>query len=123
MTEVNLGEEFPIFSNCRIIPVEEGSGAAGASGRPGTSSGSVMADGGVGQGGGGGGGGGERTRLQARLDVDLNDVITLGVETKLVLNYPKPVVAVLPVALAVSLARFRATVSAKALSSSSLLRR
>jgi maintenance of morphology protein 1 len=37
------------------------------------------------------------------LDVDLNDVITLGVETKLVLNYPKPVVAVLPVALAVSL--------------------
>ena len=110
MTEVNLGEEFPIFSNCRIIPVEEGRGAAGASGRPGTSSGSVMADDGAGQ-----GGGGERSRLQARLDVDLNDVITLGVETKLVLNYPKPVVAVLPVALAVSLVRFRATVSAMAL--------
>jgi len=107
VTEVSLGEEFPIFSNCRIIPVEEGSGAAGASGRPGTSSGSVTADGGTGQ----GGGSGERTRLQARLDVDLNDVITLGVETKLVLNYPKPVVAVLPVALAVSLVRFRATVS------------
>ena len=109
VTEISLGEEFPIFSNCRIIPVEEGSGAAGASGRPGTSSGSVMADGGAGQ----GGGSGERTRLQARLDVDLNDVITLGVETKLVLNYPKPVVAVLPVALAVSLVRFRATVSVK----------
>lgn len=112
MTEINLGEEFPIFSNCRIIPVEEGSGAAGTSGRPGTSSESVMADGGGAQ----GAGGWERTRLQARLDVDLNDVITLGVETKLVLNYPKPVVAVLPVALAVSLVRFRATVSAGVLS-------
>lgn len=102
VTEVALGEEFPIFSNCRIIPIYEGSSTAGGSGRPGTSSGRAAS---VDQ------QEGERTRLQARLDVDLNDVITLGVETKLVLNYPKPVVAVLPVALAVSLVRFRATLS------------
>lgn len=102
VTEVALGEEFPLFSNCRIIPIYGGSSTAGGSGRPGTSSGRAA---------GADQQEGERTRLQARLDLDLNDVITLGVETKLVLNYPKPVVAVLPVALAVSLVRFRATLS------------
>ncbi|KAI7035539.1 hypothetical protein KC352_g47028, partial [Hortaea werneckii] len=50
-------------------------------------------------------------RLQARMDVDLSDVVTLGIETKLVLNYPKPFVAVLPVALAVSVVRFSGTLS------------
>lgn len=80
VTEVALGEEFPIFSNCRVTGGEEG------------------------------GAGGEG-RLQARMDVDLSDVITLGVETKLVLNYPRPTVAVLPVALAVSVVRFSGTVS------------
>ncbi|KAF2404718.1 hypothetical protein EJ06DRAFT_546530 [Trichodelitschia bisporula] len=85
VTEINLGEEFPIFSNCRIIPVDEGGRQAeGVS---------------------------EGTRLQARLDVDLADVITLGIETKLVLNYPKPLSAVLPVALAVSVVRFSGTLS------------
>ena len=44
------------------------------------------------------------------MDVDLSDVITLGIETKLLLNYPKPLVAVLPVALAVSIVRFSGTV-------------
>lgn len=89
VTEINLGEEFPIFSNCRIIPVQDDGSAVGTGETP-----SV-----------------EGTRLQARLDMDLNDVITLGIETKLVLNYPKPVVAVLPVALAVSVVRFRGTLS------------
>ncbi|KAK6354154.1 ERMES complex subunit mmm1 [Orbilia blumenaviensis] len=77
ITEISLGEDFPIFSNCRITPsgVEE----------PG--------------------------KLQARMDVDLSDVITLGVETRLLLNYPKPLVAVLPVGLAVSILRFSGTLS------------
>lgn len=88
VTEISLGDEFPIFSNCRVIPVEEG----------GLGSGSIFSDTDVGG------------RLQARMDVDLSDVITLGVETTLVLNYPKPLVAVLPVALAVSVVRFSGTV-------------
>ncbi|KAF2422065.1 hypothetical protein EJ08DRAFT_619670 [Tothia fuscella] len=83
VTEIGLGEEYPIFSNCRIIPVEEGEGVNS----------------------------GEGQRLQAKLDVDLSDAITLGVETKLVLNYPKPMAAVLPVALAVSVVRFSGTLS------------
>lgn len=84
VTEIALGDEFPIFSNCRVIPVEEGGLFDGA--------------------------GAEGGRLQARMDVDLSDVLTLGIETTLVLNYPKPRVAVLPVALAVSVVRFSGTV-------------
>lgn len=85
VTEINLGEEFPIFSNCRVTPVEGGAGEGAKDGVPG--------------------------RLQARMDVDLSDAITLGIETKLVLNYPRPLVAVMPVALAVSVVRFSGTLS------------
>jgi maintenance of mitochondrial morphology protein 1 len=87
VTEISLGDEFPIFSNTRVIPVDEnGMPIKELKGNRGE-------------------------RLQARMDVDLSDVVTLGVETKLVLNYPKPKVAVLPVALAVSVVRFSGTLS------------
>ncbi|KAK6349807.1 ERMES complex subunit mmm1 [Orbilia brochopaga] len=76
ITEISLGEDFPIFSNCRITPSPD-----------------------------------EPGKLQARMDVDLSDVITLGVETRLLLNYPKPLVAVLPVGLSVSILRFSGTLS------------
>ncbi|SMR56923.1 unnamed protein product [Zymoseptoria tritici ST99CH_1E4] len=87
VTEISLGDEFPIFSNCRVIPVDEnGTPLKELTGQRGE-------------------------RLQARMDVDLSDVVTLGIETKLVLNYPKPFVMVLPVALAVSVVRFSGTLS------------
>ncbi|CAI6333467.1 unnamed protein product [Periconia digitata] len=88
VTEIALGDEFPIFSNCRVMPAEDGflGGSAGIAGQ-------------------------EEGRLQARMDVDLSDVITLGIETTLNLNYPKPLVAVLPVALAVSVVRFSGTLA------------
>lgn len=91
VTELSLGEDFPIFSNCRVIPVDE-DGMSTGTGRVGE-------------------GGREHGRLQARMDVDLSDFITLALETKLLLNYPKPLVAVLPVALAVSVVRFSGTLS------------
>ncbi|KAF2811067.1 uncharacterized protein BDZ99DRAFT_415439 [Mytilinidion resinicola] len=100
VTEIALGDEFPIFSNCRVMPAEES--------KVGSSGGSSA----------GGAGLGEESRLQARMDVDLSDVITLGVETTLVLNYPKPLVAVLPVALAVSVVRFSGTLSVSFIPSS-----
>ena len=84
VTEISLGEEFPILSNCRIHPVKHTDDDPAASDGP---------------------------RLQARMDVDLSDFITLGVETKIILNYPKPFTAVLPVALAVSVVRFSGTLS------------
>lgn len=90
VTELSLGEDFPIFSNCRVIPVDEDGMTLGREG---------------------GAAGREHGRLQARMDVDLSDFITLAVETKLLLNYPKPLVAVLPVALAVSVVRFSGTLS------------
>ena len=82
VTEISLGEEFPIFSNCQIHPVEndEASGPEGP-------------------------------RLQARMDVDLSDFMTLGIETRMILNYPKPLTAVLPIALSVSVVRFSGTLS------------
>ncbi|KAF2680687.1 hypothetical protein K458DRAFT_434263 [Lentithecium fluviatile CBS 122367] len=98
VTEIALGDEYPIFSNCRVMPAEEGFWAGGGSG---------------------GIPGAEEGRLQARMDVDLSDVITLGIETTLVLNYPKPLVAVLPVALAVSVVRFSGTLALSFIPSSS----
>ncbi|KAF4120266.1 maintenance of mitochondrial morphology protein 1 [Geosmithia morbida] len=94
VTELSLGEEFPIFSNCRIIPVDEDGLGLGNGSKfdPAT----AARDG---------------TRLQARMDVDLSDMLTLAVETKLVLNYPKARSAVLPVALSVSIVRFSGTLS------------
>lgn len=89
-----MGEEFPIFSNCRIIPVDE-DGMAFPPGRP-FDAGTAMREG---------------CRLQARMDVDLSDMITLALETKLLLNYPKKLSAVLPVALSVSVVRFSGTLS------------
>lgn len=45
------------------------------------------------------------------MDVDLTDVITIGIETKLHLNYPRPSIAVLPLSLSVSLVNFAASLS------------
>lgn len=82
ITEISLGEEFPIFSNVRVTALEDES-ASGMSGR-----------------------------LQALVDVDLSDDnLTLGIDTALILNYPKPASAILPVALKVSLVRFSGTLS------------
>ncbi|KAK7409030.1 ERMES complex subunit mmm1 [Neonectria punicea] len=94
VTELSLGEDFPILSNCRVIPVDE-DGLSLDDGKkfdPAT----AARDG---------------TRLQARMDVDLSDMLTLAVETKLLLNYPKKLSATLPVALAVSVVRFSGTLS------------
>ncbi|KAL1959352.1 hypothetical protein VTO42DRAFT_2155 [Malbranchea cinnamomea] len=78
VTDISLGEEFPIFSNCRVIAVDD-----------------PNSDGG---------------RLQALMDVDLSDDnLSLAIETSLILNYPKPYSAVLPVALSVSVVRFSGT--------------
>jgi maintenance of morphology protein 1 len=83
ITEISLGEEFPIFSNVRVISVEDEL-------TPGT----------------------RGQRLQALVDVDLSDDnLTLAIETSLILNYPKPMSAILPVALAVSVIRFSGTLS------------
>ncbi|KXJ94574.1 hypothetical protein Micbo1qcDRAFT_193713 [Microdochium bolleyi] len=97
VTELTLGEDFPIFSNCRVIPVDE-DGIGLDEHEFHAKSSQAM-------------GGAEGTRLQARMDVDLSDMITLAIETKMLLNYPRSLTAVLPVALAVSIVRFSGTLS------------
>lgn len=94
VTELSLGEDFPIFSNCRVIPVDEDGITLGNGIK--FDAATAARDG---------------TRLQARMDVDLSDMLTLAVETKLLLNYPKRLSAILPVALAVSVVRFSGTLS------------
>jgi maintenance of morphology protein 1 len=98
VTELTLGEDFPILSNCRVIPVDEDglsmeSKPSGGRRFDANSSRATR----------------EGAQLQARMDVDLSDMITLALETKLLLNYPKRLTAVLPVALAVSVVRFSGT--------------
>ncbi|KAH6622132.1 hypothetical protein C7974DRAFT_425849 [Boeremia exigua] len=95
VTEIALGDEFPIFSNCRVMPAEDGFWYGPSAARD--------SDG----------------RLQARMDVDLGDVITIGIETTLNLNWPKPLTAVLPVALAVTIERFSGTLAMSFVPSSS----
>lgn len=95
VTEIALGDEFPIFSNCRVMPAEDGFWYG-----PNHSS-------------------TEEGRLQARMDVDLSDIITIGIETTLNLNWPKPHSAVLPVALAVTIVRFSGTLALSFIPSSS----
>ncbi|KAI1304292.1 hypothetical protein F5Y03DRAFT_174530 [Xylaria venustula] len=103
VTELTLGEDFPIFSNCRIIPVDEDGlslenrNVSGISGQGGSAGARAKLL--------------EGSRLQARMDVDLSDMITIALETKLLLNYPRRLTAVLPVALAVSVVRFSGTLS------------
>ncbi|KAG4303126.1 hypothetical protein PCANB_000516 [Pneumocystis canis] len=74
--DINLGEEFPICSNCRIISRTE-----------------------------------MIQRLDAIMDVNLTDEITLSIETQFVLNYPKYEFAVLPISLSLSIIRFSGTLS------------
>ncbi|MCJ1472966.1 ERMES complex subunit mmm1 [Lambiella insularis] len=78
VTDLHLGDEFPIFSNCRVRAADEGA-----------------PDG----------------RLQAWMDVDLGAAASLAVETRLLLNFPRPCAAVLPVALSVGVERFSGTLS------------
>ncbi|KAJ8122046.1 hypothetical protein ONZ43_g1654 [Nemania bipapillata] len=101
VTELTLGEDFPIFSNCRIIPVDEDGLSLENRNGGGIQGGAAGARAKLSEG----------TRLQARMDLDLSDMITLALETKLLLNYPKRLTAMLPVALAVSVVRFSGTLS------------
>lgn len=71
LLEIDIGDDFPIFSNCRIKHSGDDVG-----------------------------------RLEARIDVDLSDTLTLGIETRLLLNHPRALTAALPVQLTVSIVRF-----------------
>lgn len=47
---------------------------------------------------------------RVEVDCDYSDHITLGVDTQILLNWPKPKIAVLPISLVLSVIKFSATV-------------
>lgn len=56
-----------------------------------------------------------RTRIE--IDVDYSDQITLAIDTKLLINFPKPRFAVLPVSLSLTISRFSGTLAVELFSS------
>ncbi|EDO19033.1 hypothetical protein Kpol_2002p105 [Vanderwaltozyma polyspora DSM 70294] len=74
ITELDIGDDFPIFSNCKIQYSPNSN----------------------------------KKKLEAKIYIDLNDRLAFGIETKLLVNYPKPRTAVLPVNLTVAIVRFQA---------------
>ncbi|ORX47423.1 hypothetical protein DM01DRAFT_1339053 [Hesseltinella vesiculosa] len=75
VTELNLGEAFPILNNARIRPSDElGS-------------------------------------MHAEIDFEYNDQVTLGIETRVILNWPRVAIAALPVSLVLSVVRFSGTLT------------
>ncbi|CEG84276.1 Putative Maintenance of mitochondrial morphology protein 1 [Rhizopus microsporus] len=49
--------------------------------------------------------------MRAEIDFEYNDQVTLGIETQLILNWPRQAFAVLPVSLVLSVARFSGTLT------------
>ncbi|KAI9272243.1 hypothetical protein EDC94DRAFT_595834 [Helicostylum pulchrum] len=78
--ELNLGEEFPIFSNAKIRRSDE-----------------------IGS-------------MRAEIDFEYNDQVTLGIETQLILNWPKQAFAALPISLVLSVVRFSGTLTIELIS-------
>ena len=73
VTELDIGNNFPIFSNCRIEN--------------------------------------EKQQLEAKIDIDLKDRLALGIETKLLLNFPKKSFAALPISLTVAIVKFHGSLT------------
>lgn len=122
VTELNIGNDYPVFRNCRVIskPKKEAEECNGDS------------DGQHSEGSGLPHRNNDRTShnfsksktskddsnndleddemmLEVLLDVDLSDCIALGLNTNLMLNYPRALFAYLPVSLNVSVKKFSGT--------------
>lgn len=122
VSELDIGKDFPIFSNCRIVsvqpseeelksttphtPPQSPSLSANVSGlnsprlqgrrsQDFNKHKSAQAE--------------DEKFLEAQIDVDISDRITLGIDTRLLLNFPRKNFAFLPVNLSVSIISFSGT--------------
>lgn len=92
--DVDFGDDFPVMSNARVRPSEKTGRIVSV---PLASSGSFVSE----------------TLLdhqRIEVDVDYSDHVALSLDTKVVINFPTPRFAVLPISLGITLARFQATV-------------
>ncbi|CAO1639424.1 unnamed protein product [Sympodiomycopsis kandeliae] len=53
----------------------------------------------------------DQGRVRIEIDVDYNDVLSLALRTSILVNYPRPRFAVLPISLGVRITRFSGTIS------------
>ena len=74
VSDVQLGSRYPVFSNARARPSDDGSS------------------------------------VRVELDMEYRDDVALSLATRIFFNFPRPLFAVLPAALSLSLERFRGTV-------------
>ncbi|KAN0060570.1 ERMES complex subunit mmm1 [Thecaphora frezii] len=56
-------------------------------------------------------------RMRIEVDVDYSDQITLAIDTKLLINFPRPRFAVLPISLSLTIVRFSGTLAVELFSS------
>ncbi|CAG8527094.1 15522_t:CDS:2 [Acaulospora colombiana] len=75
VTQLDIGEEYPIFSNARIRSTEA------------------------------------IDQMRVEIDCEFSDRITLGIDTQIIINWPKPCIAVLPISLMLSVVKFSATIA------------
>lgn len=93
--EVELGAKFPLISNARVRPSGHGQGVV----RNSLSWNAQPTD---------------SSLLQSQrieLDVDYTDLVSLSISTSLLVNFPRPRFAVLPIALGLVLERFSGTLT------------
>ncbi|CAG8601522.1 248_t:CDS:2 [Acaulospora morrowiae] len=50
-------------------------------------------------------------RMRVEVDCEFNDQISLGIDTQIIINWPKPRIAVLPISLVLSVVKFSATMA------------
>lgn len=101
ISDLNIGSDYPIFSNCKVKCQRRPDADGQATKAPSSSdTASTSSD-----------NNNDDADLEAQIDVDLTDTLTLGVETRLLLNYPRPLFAVLPVSVSVSVVRFSGTLT------------
>lgn len=95
VTEFDFGQEYPVCSNARVRPSNE----SGKVVRQNHTDGSGLA---------------ANLRFSTQrieVDVDYSDHVSLAVETKVLINFPRPKFAVIPVNLALALVQFSATLT------------
>lgn len=111
VVELNTGKNFPVFSNCKIVKksglektVPDNMNVGASASSPGSGLGTPLL----------------RTArsqelpnpkieeevLEAQINVDLKDDITLGIDTNLLINFPRPNFCYLPINLAISIVKF-----------------
>lgn len=107
VTDLDIGQDFPVFSNCRILPIHDSANASQTLSssnyspfhtRVHQNSRRNLQDPQL-----------DNSILEAQMNLDLSDHVTLGIDTRLLVNFPAPLFAFLPIHLSVSIVKLSGT--------------